>query len=154
VIDANECTFILTAEVESPTLLVATATYTDVSCFGGADGTITVTATGGTTPYAYSLDGGMTPQASNVFSGLSAGMYVVTVIDANECQATVSVTIAEPAEALAASASATGASCNGGADGTATITAEGGTPGYSYLWSNGSTDMTAMGLAAGTTASR
>jgi uncharacterized protein (DUF2141 family) len=149
VIDDNGCTFTLTAEVESPTLLVATAMHRDLSCFGSADGTIVVTATGGTTPYEYSLDGGMTTQASNVFNGLDAGDYTVTVIDANGCEATVSVTIAEPTE-LSVATSGSDASCAGSANGTATATPAGGTPGYSYLWSNGSTDQTAMGLAAGT----
>jgi len=48
---------------------------------GSSDGTITIAATGGTTPYQYSKDGGSTWQSSNVFSGLAAGTYHVQVKD-------------------------------------------------------------------------
>jgi cytochrome c5 len=52
------------------------------------DGSITVTPTGGKSPYQYSLNGGTTKQPSATFSGLSAGTYSVTVFDDNDCENT------------------------------------------------------------------
>jgi hypothetical protein len=129
----------------------ATATKTDVNCFGSATGTATVTATGGTAPYAYSKDG-TAFQPNGQFNGLAAGTYTFTVRDANACTATTTVIIAQPAAALAASNIKTDINCFGAATGTATVTATGGTAPYAY-----SKDGTAFqpngqfnGLAAGT----
>jgi hypothetical protein len=154
VTDANGCQALATVEIEEPALLIATATHTDLSCNGGDDGTITVFANGGTTPYTY--DAGAGTVAGNVISGLNAGDYTVTVTDDNGCSVTVDVTIEEPADALSASAAVTSdyngedISCFGAADGEAEVTATGGTAPYDYLWSTGSTDKTATGLGAGT----
>ena len=56
----------------------------DISCFGAADGEITASVSGGTTPYRYSIDNGSTFQSSAVFSGLSAGTYTIYYIDTNK----------------------------------------------------------------------
>lgn len=64
-----------------------TAVVTNAGC-GAADGSITLSGvTGGTAPYTYSINSGA-PQASNVFSGLFAGTYSVTVTDDNGCSFT------------------------------------------------------------------
>lgn len=58
---------------------------TDESCFGVGDGAITVVASGGQTPYAYSIDSGNTVQFNPTFTGLVAGTYVVAVAGADDC---------------------------------------------------------------------
>jgi gliding motility-associated-like protein len=116
--------------------LAATTAKTDV-CFGATNGTITVTATGGTAGYTYSKDGGTTYQASNSFTGLAAGTYSIVVKDANNCTTTpASVTIAQPASALAVVAtSQTNIACNGASTGAINITASGGySTAYTYAW--------------------
>ena len=128
--DASGCTVTAPATINQPTTLTASATATDASCNGATDGTITVTAGGGTAAYEYSLDG-VIFQASNVFAGVSANTYTITVRDANGCTATAPVTVNQPS-ALTASATATDATCNGAADGSLAVTAGGGTPGYEY----------------------
>ena len=145
--DANGCAINTAFSITQPAALVSNASQTNVSCNGDADGTITLTTSGGTSPYSY--DAGAGSVAGNVISGLAAGAYDVTVTDENDCVVIVDVTITEP-DALEVSASVDNhVSCNGGSDGSATASATGGTAAYHYLWSNGSTDETATGLAAG-----
>src|SRR5207248_11466647 len=66
-------------------------------------------------------------------SNLGAGTYTVTVSDATGCTSTQSITITQPS-AITAPTTQTNVNCNGGNNGTATVTASGGTPGYTYVW--------------------
>ncbi|MFN0256641.1 MBG domain-containing protein [Pedobacter ureilyticus] len=146
--DANNCTTTQNFTITQPAVLVATfGAQTNVSCNGGANGSATVSVTGGTGAYTYSWapSGGTAATAS----GLVAGTYTVTVTDANNCQATQSFTITQPT-ILTATQSKTDVLCNGSATGTATVTASGGTGTYTYLWSpSGGTAATATGLTVG-----
>jgi gliding motility-associated-like protein len=75
-----------------PDFLITGLAKTDASCSGAADGTVTVTATGGNAPYTYSIDG-TNFQASNLFN-LAGGNYTVTIKDANGCLDSQPVTVA------------------------------------------------------------
>ncbi len=118
---------------------------TSVSCSGGNNGGIDLTVAGGTAPFTYAWSNSATTQD---LTGIIAGTYTVTVTDAAGCTATSSVTITEPS-LLTFSYNSTDVLCNGGANGTASAIASGGTAPYTYLWSNGSTSSTANGLASG-----
>ncbi|MDM1366749.1 T9SS type A sorting domain-containing protein, partial [Myroides marinus] len=110
--------------------------------------TATVTPLGGTGTYTYSWypSGGNAATAT----GLAAGIYTVTVMDANACTMTYTFAITQPT-ALTATTSQTNVSCNGGTNGTATVIPSGGAGGYTYSWApSGGTAATATGLAAGT----
>lgn len=73
--------------------IAVTKTFTNASCNTVADGTATIVATGGVTPYTYSWN--TTPvQTNNVATGLLPGTYTVTVKDANNCEVSESITIA------------------------------------------------------------
>ncbi|MEQ8907864.1 MAG: T9SS type A sorting domain-containing protein [Vicingaceae bacterium] len=126
---------------------------TDASCNGGSDGSIAVSVTNGTANFDYAWSNGMTTSGSNsttnTINGLAAGTYTVTVTDANNSTATASATISEPTAVSAIINVDNNASCNGGADGSLTAAASGGSGGYTYLWSNGSTNQTAASLSAG-----
>lgn len=144
--DANGCTTTQQQTITQPTVLTASATHTDVSCNGGSNGTASVIASGGIAGYTYSWapSGGTGSSAS----GLPAGIYTVTVTDANGCTTTANTTVTEPT-ALAVSATNTPAGCAGN-DGTATANPSGGTPGYSYSWSpSGGNAAAATGLIPG-----
>jgi gliding motility-associated-like protein len=149
VTDANGCTTTAIATIiNSGGPVASISASTNVSCFGGNNGSATVAVVGGTAPltYAWTPSGGTGATAT----GLIAGSYTVTVTDANGCTSTASVTITQP-PALTASATSTPVLCNGGTTGTATVTAGGGTPAYTYAWApSGGTGATATGLAAGT----
>ena len=119
-----------------------TTTKTDVACFGGSTGSITVTASGGTGSFEYSKDGGTTYQASNVFGGLAANTYSVRVrnLGGTQCAAAAQpVVISQPASAVAVTATKTDATSFGASDGTVTATGNGGTSPYQYSLDNGAT---------------
>lgn len=126
----------------------------DVSCFGGADGSITITGAGGVGGYAYSIDNGATWQnTGNVFSGLPKGTYNALVKDQNGCVAGTPqpVTVGEPASALTVSIdAATDPSGAGTNDGTIRIAVSGGTSPYAYSWNNGAITQNLSGLGSGT----
>jgi len=132
--DAAGCTASLSVTIAEPADVAVTLAKTDVKCFAGNDGTITATVTGGTPQYVYTWS---VAGSGNSLSGLTAGTYSVTVTDANSCSpATATITIAEPQTALAVQVTKTDASCDGTTLGTATLTTTGGTPNYSYTWSD------------------
>ena len=151
VTDANLCTTTVDVTITEPSAALSATilSQTDVLCFGNTTGSATVTAAGGTPVYTYSWapTGGTNATAT----GLAAGPYTVTVTDANLCTTTVDVTITEPAAALSATIlSQTDVLCFGNTTGSATVTAAGGTPVYTYSWApTGGTNATATGLAAG-----
>ncbi len=138
----------------------------DVSCNGGTDGQIVVTASNGTAPYQVSWTGTATgdPAGDEIsldgedytIGSLDNGNYTVVITDANNCQISFTKTIFEPTALTATISSSTTISCNGGSDGTATVDVAGGTLPYDYAWSNGQTlfgdvsgTNTATGLAQG-----
>ncbi|MCB0550835.1 MAG: S8 family serine peptidase [Phaeodactylibacter sp.] len=114
----------------------------NASCFGGANGSATVWATGGSGNYSYLWSNGATTATAN---NLSPGYYSITVSD-GQSQVQVSATITSP-PLLGLQATATDASCSGIYDGTAQAQASGGQPPYSYRWSNGATTRQVTGLA-------
>lgn len=137
--DANGCTFPVAVTITQPATPVSgsISSQTNVSCFGGNNGSVTVAGAGGTAPYMYSLNGGVF-QASGTFGTLLAGSYTVTVRDANLCTKDVAVTITQPATALTGSISAqTNVLCKGNNTGSVTVAGAGGTAPYQYSLNGG-----------------
>ncbi|MBK9462981.1 MAG: SprB repeat-containing protein [Sphingobacteriales bacterium] len=146
VTDANGCTSTIGSTVSSPSSLGVTATLTQVLCNGGNNGSIDASVTGGTSPYTYLWSNGSTTEDIN---GLTAGNYGVTVTDANGCNITDTYLITEPSAVAITVDSSTPTTCNGTPTGSIAISVTGGTPGYNYLWSDGSTTEDISGLSAG-----
>ncbi len=149
VTDAKGCTSTQNSiSVTQPVAALAVAnSKVNVSCFGGNDGSVNLTVTGGTSPYTYVWSNGAT--TANI-SGLSAGSYSVTVTDANGCTSVQSaISISQPAAALSVVPSASEVNCFGNATGAINLSVNGGTGPYTYAWSNGSTNQNQSGLAAG-----
>lgn len=118
-----------------------------VTCFNGNNGAATATVSLGTPPFAYAWtpSGGASLNASS----LAAGNYSFTVTDANGCQKTATVAIAQP-PLLSPVVTPTNIQCNGQSSGSATVSVSGGVPAYSYTWSpSGGNAASAGGLAAG-----
>ncbi|MEZ4960201.1 MAG: HYR domain-containing protein [Saprospiraceae bacterium] len=153
VTDANGCTGTATIVIGSPAGLVASHTKTDVTCYGGGNGAINLTVSGGSIPYLFDWSNGA--QDVEDPNGLSAGSYQVTVTDAKGCTLVYGpVTIGQPNAFSITFTNVVNASCNGGHDGTATANVTGGTTPYLIVWSNGQannniTQLTATGLGAG-----
>jgi hypothetical protein len=136
VTDMKGCTEKVTLDITQPQFLgISFSSQTDVSCFGGNNGSITGIASGGTTPYSYSWSPGLL--TTSLISGLTAQTYTLTVLDTNSCITQNSVTISQPVTPISASISKTPVSCFGGADGTISCSASGGTPPYDYTWMPG-----------------
>jgi hypothetical protein len=127
----------------------ATTSQTNVSCNGGSNGTATVIASSGTSPYTYSWtpSGGTAATAT----GLSAGTYTCTITDATSSSISKIFTITQPTAITSSVSTQTNIACNGGTTGSATIISSGGTGTKTYSWApSGGTAATAKGLAAGT----
>jgi PKD repeat protein len=131
--DANGCTASQGIQITQPAVaLELTATVTDVACLGAASGAVQLLALGGTPTYAYSVDG-VVFQNSGIFTGLSAGDFTYYTMDLNNCVANTTVTIIEPATSIdITNAVVSNPSCGLSTDGTVTVQANGGTPGYTY----------------------
>lgn len=149
VTDANGCTSFAVATVNSSSTLVATGTSTSSSC-NPCNGSITLAGANGVTPYQYSIDNGVTFQASPNFTGVCPGSYYGIIEDANGCQATYMV--------IVSSNGITGASLTdsihhvtgyGLQDGFIDITLSGGNPPFTFAWSNGATTEDIYSLVAG-----
>ncbi|MES2284801.1 MAG: SprB repeat-containing protein, partial [Bacteroidota bacterium] len=149
VTDLNNCTATATAVITEPTpLAISFTAQTNVSCFGGSDGSVTANASGGTSGYTYSWSpsGAVTMTANN----LTAGKNIVTITDAQGCTFTNTVIITQPA-AFTVSTAVTDETCNYLNDGTATASPKGGTPGFTYLWQPGALITPSVtGLSSGT----
>jgi len=107
---------------------------TDVSCFGSADGSITLVLSGGTAPYQYSIDGGTTYLSNGgIFTDIASGTYNISGKDSHNCTISGSqISILEPSNISIISEIVTDVTCNGASNGTITITASGGNPPYTF----------------------
>ncbi|MFN7265925.1 MAG: beta strand repeat-containing protein, partial [Bacteroidota bacterium] len=146
VTDANLCTAVYSVNLSQPDALAVTTQQTNCSCDMVNDGALDLLVSGGTTPYTYSWTGG--GGSNEDISGLAPATYDVTISDANSCQITRSYTITQPS-ALTASATSIDVACFGNTNGSVNLTAGGGTAGYAYFWSDGSTTEDLSSLGAG-----
>ena len=143
----------LCENTDSVTIVVSntilTTANTNVTCNGGNNGSASVNAIDGFTPYSYDWSNGDT---TNNINNLVAGTYTVTVTENIGCTTTASVVINEPMPLSAAISAQTNVSCFSGSEGTATVTASVGPVPYTYSWSTVPAQTTAIatGLAAGT----
>jgi gliding motility-associated-like protein len=148
--DANGCSITSTAVITQPAVLAANASMVaNVLCNGGVDGYATVAVNGGTPGYTYLW----TPSGGNgiTASNLTADIYTVTITDSHGCTITSAAVITQPAILVANASAISHVLCNGGNNGTGTVTTNGGTPSYTYLWSPlGGNAATAINLSAGT----
>ncbi|WP_423147935.1 Ig-like domain-containing protein [Rubrolithibacter danxiaensis] len=127
--------------------LPVSITSSNISCNGGSNGVATVIATG-TSPYTYSWS--PSGATSATITGLATGTYTATVTDANGLVGVASVTLTQPA-ALSATSSKTDVTAYNAGNGSISVTASGGTPGYTYSWAPlGGTSATASNLSPGT----
>lgn len=127
--DANGCIGQTTIIISQPAVLNLNAIPTMITCYGSANGSISTTASGGTAPYTYSVDGvNFYPQST--VNNLSAGNYTITVKDANGCTQTFNTTITEPTQVSVAGVSTS--ATIGLTNGSITLTGSGGLSPYTY----------------------
>ncbi|MBL7719539.1 MAG: gliding motility-associated C-terminal domain-containing protein [Flavipsychrobacter sp.] len=147
VTDANGCTATVSVVlVQPPPLTLVTTNLQTINCHGYATAIISCGPMGGTGPYSYLWSNG---QTSQTVSGLGGGNYSVTVTDSKGCTYTAYVTLTQPPPLVLTTTSVTATSCAQN-NGSATVSATGGTPGYTYSWAPyGGTSTTAANLGPG-----
>jgi gliding motility-associated-like protein len=147
-ITAGSCTATATVTITQPSAVSTSTASTAASC-GNNNGSATVTASGGTGTLNYSWNPG--GQTTATASNLAGGTYTCTVTDAATCTQTVSVVVANGGAPMVSLASQTNNNCAGGANGSATVSASGGTGTLTYSWApSGGTAASAVNLIAGT----
>ena len=148
VTDQNTCTKTISVTLTQPTTpLTINIQSNNISCFGANDGSITITASGGTSPYTYTWNPNIT--TTNSVSNLGPGNYAITIADANNCSVNPNVSLSEPSQPLNVVPSQTNLTCFESNDGTASVITNGGTAPYSFAWSpNVSSSFSATALAA------
>lgn len=146
--DANGCQSTVNATVANQGGPAASVgSQTNVSCAGGANGSVVINAAGGTGALTYDLNPGPAPQASNTFTNLTAGNYTVVVADANGCNTSVAFTITQPSQ-LTFNTVVVNTTCNGLCNGQVTINAANANPPYQYS-SNGGLTFQASNVITG-----
>jgi hypothetical protein len=155
--DMSYCSVTAVYTLTQPAALALNGTQTNVTCRGSSTATATANVTGGTAPYNYTWTGGTITggQGTTTATGLAVGTYTCTVTDVNGCNVAPKVyTITQPNSLLIATPAQSNVLCFGASTGTANITASGGNPAYSYVWTGGTigggqNTNSVTGLAAG-----
>ncbi|MEY3048046.1 MAG: hypothetical protein RL365_84 [Bacteroidota bacterium] len=142
--DAHGCVINTTATVNNGSPVIEEVTLTDVTCNGGSNGSINLTVNAGNPSYTFNWSNGLTTESNTT---LGAGTYAVQITDANGCTTSGTYVINEP-EAIEINPIVSADFGNN--DGSIDLNVSGGTPGYSYEWSNGQTTEDVFGLTAGT----
>ncbi len=143
--DAQGCTATAEATVNEPDELGLGADVSDISCFGLTNGSIALNVSGGVLPYTFEWSTGETTQG---IADLAAGTYTGTVTDGNGCVGIISNEVFEPSE-LEMTLFPADADCNGASTGSIGSGISGGTPGYTFIWSNGADTETLTDIPAG-----
>jgi len=120
-------------------------TYTEPSCYGDCNGSITIAVSGGNSPYTFLWNNGETTQS---IQGLCSGTYSVSITDGDGCQNTAQQQLKEP-EAISTKLYTNHIPCKSACIGTIQSTVSGGSPPYSYLWNNGEKKANISDLCAG-----
>lgn len=151
IIDNNLCVATQNVSITQPILLTSSSTTTIVSCFGGNDGTATVSPLGGTSPYSYLWDD-LGAQTTATATGLIAKNHSVIITDNNGCSTTQGANITEPTQLTVTLNGQQNVSCFNGNNGSATTLPNGGSAPYSVSWNTApiQNNLTASALSAGT----
>jgi len=135
--DSRNCSKTETFTIMEPAELTVASTGTDPTCAGFSNGSISITAAGGTPNYTYGIHGdGSATEANSLFDDLPQGEYFPIVKDANGCQATTGRVLTQPSPLVSDTLEVMASSGN---DGAIDVETNGGTMPYAYLWSNGET---------------
>ncbi|MEL6674322.1 MAG: gliding motility-associated C-terminal domain-containing protein [Bacteroidota bacterium] len=130
--DSIGCRYTLNFQITQPdSLFVVVGAQQDVDCNGNTNGYILALAAGGIAPYQYSIDG-VNFASDSLFDNLPANNYTISVLDSNNCPASVNTVLAEPQVLTALVADKRDVLCTGGFDGYVVLDATGGTPAYEY----------------------
>jgi hypothetical protein len=131
---------------QAPELSLGINIINPIFCAGSEDGSAVAMVISGSAPFTFLWSNG---QTSSEATNLPGGVHTVTVTDAYGCIATAEVALDQPTPLALTVSGIENPSCDGSANGYASVTAAGGTAPYQYLWSNGHTGAAAANLAPG-----
>jgi hypothetical protein len=129
--DANGCVATVTKVITQPNAFLIAPSTSSVSCYGGATGSATISASGGAGFLAYSINGGFSFQSGTVFNSLANGSYTVLVKDAANCVGSSTFTIVQPTQ-ITPLIGSLNSTCYGANNGELHVSAYGGTSPYLY----------------------
>ena len=146
VVDNHGCSITDTFVITQPTALNNSISGINILCHSDSTGSINLTAFGATPPYSYVWSNGITSEDQ---SSIPAGTYQVTITDANGCLKSDSIELTEPQFPITYSFTTADVTCRDGSNGSINLTVAGGTPLYTYTWSNASSNALNDSLTAG-----
>ncbi|MFC2152142.1 PKD-like domain-containing protein [Bacteroidota bacterium] len=144
VTDANNCSVTNFAEIIEPEAIENNLTSENITCFGYNNGEIVITPSGGTIPYTY-LWSHSAVFTDSLATDLGPGNYSISVVDVNNCIEISNVDITQP-DPLTLTVTKEDITCFGMGDGYISLSMFGGTPDYTYTWSNGLSETSATML--------
>ncbi|HPI55430.1 MAG TPA: SprB repeat-containing protein, partial [Chitinophagaceae bacterium] len=137
-VDANGCSGSTTASLTQPAALgFLSVTPSALLCNGLSNGTITATSNGGTPTITYTLNPGSIVNTTGAFTGLTAGAYTISMVDANGCSVTQISTITQPVPIAISGIIKVNPSCIPGNNGSILVNASGGTGALTYQLNGG-----------------
>ncbi len=140
VTDSRNCTANANFNIIQPNVLNLDYQIHEIMCYGFRDGSLLLSAAGGSTPYSFGLSQGTTEFAGNVHNSLSPGIYTIFVEDNNNCRISQDIVFQEPAPILA-EVSYTNPSCIGINNGSIELEVTGGILPYLFSWNENITDI-------------
>jgi len=148
--DSNSCIIIDSIVVTQPEPLVINEIITQPTCFGFSNGSINIDPEGGTPPYSYTwFDSGFTLAAQEQnLNDINTDTYQLQIIDSQQCLNKVFIEVGEP-DSLFIEYELTSLPCYGDSTGVVQISVSGGTPSYTFEWSNGTSDQNLEGALSG-----
>ncbi len=147
ILDGNSCPAVFSIQITEPALLDANIAATAESATGANDGSATASPTGGTGTYTFAWSNGETTQT---IQDLVPGTYTVLVTDENGCTSEQSIEVSSFLCAISAQNSIVNVTCAGAANGSITVSLQGGEAPFNFNWSNGGSTATINNLTGGT----
>lgn len=145
--DGIGCHYYEQITINQPNAFSDSTIITNVDCYGNSTGNISVSISGGTSPYSFLWNTG---DNSQTLTGLTYGYYSLTVTDNHNCNYFLdSIYVAQPGAPVSFSDTTSDVSCYGGNDGFAMVIALGGMEPYSYQWSTGDTTNSIAFMSSG-----
>lgn len=134
VTDKNGCDVATLIQVlEPPRLVVDSTKFSNITCFGGQNGSATVFASGGTQPIRYAWTN---TAVTSTITNLKSGIYTVTVTDHKSCTTSTSITLNQPNELIGSATNIKNERCFEQCNGEVTLTVVGGNGQYQFEWND------------------